>query len=41
MKEFPFIKQMHEKSTIFVTIDIFQTVGLKFKDMYATDAMMY
>ena len=41
LKKFKLIKQMHQKSIIFVTIGIFQIKGLSFKHRNAIDAMIY
>ena len=40
-KKMMLIKQVHQKSAIFVTIGIFQIKGLSFKLMHAIDAMIY
>ena len=41
LKELILIKQVHQKSAIFVTIGIFLKKGLNFKHMYVIDAMIY
>ena len=40
-KELILIKQVNQKSAIFVTIGIFQMKGLSFDHIYAMDAMIY
>ena len=41
LKKFMLIKQVHQKSVIFVTTGIFQTKGLNFNHLYAIDVMIY
>ena len=40
LKELISIKQVHQKSVIFVTIGIFKIMGLNFKHVCAIDAMI-
>ena len=41
LKELILIKQVHQKSMIFVTIGIFLIIGLNFRHMYAIDVIIY
>ena len=40
-KELMLIKQVHQKSAIFVTIGISSIIALSFNQMSATDVMIY
>ena len=41
LKELMLIKQVHQKSVIFVTIGIFKVIVLSFNQMSAIDVMTY
>ena len=41
LKELTLIRQVNQKSVIFVNINIFWMKALNFKYMYAIDAMIY
>ena len=41
LNELMLIRQANQKSTIFVTIDIFQIKDLSFHHIYATDTIIY
>ena len=41
LQELILIKQMHQKSVLYLTMDISQIKALTFNEMLATDAMTY